>query len=141
MSCGKGRRFAAGPFLLELSVAILVFALAASVILTLSAAARKKSDDAAVLSSAVLTASTAADYLRAGDERGFCAAFDAERTKNGFAANGTLCKGEKAERGFVLTVEKAVDGSLSSYSITLRDGDGNGLVSLVAAWVDGGDAG
>lgn len=140
MNGGKGRRFAAGPFLLELSVAILVFALAASVILTLSAAARKKSDDASVLSAAVLTASTAADYLRAGDERGFCGAFGAERTEIGFAAAGILCQGEKAERGFALTVEKSVNGPLSSYAIDLKDGDGNGLVSLTAAWVDGGGA-
>ncbi|MGI6151566.1 MAG: type IV pilus modification PilV family protein [Christensenellales bacterium] len=139
MTGGRGRHLEAGPFLLELCIAILVFALAAGAILTLSAAARQKSDDASVLSSAVLAATTAADYLRAGDEAGFCQAFGAERTEAGFVARGVLCQGEKAETGFLLTVQKSVNGSLSSYSIDLTDEGGNGLVSLVAAWVDGGD--
>lgn len=137
---GKGRRLESAPFMLELCVALLVFSLAVCVILRLSAAARQKSDDASALSAAALTASTAADYLRVGDETGFCMAFAAERTENGFFAKGLLCEGEKAEREFLLTVEKSVKGSLVTYSIVLTDGQGTALISLTAAAVDGGGA-
>lgn len=137
---GNGRRLEAAPFLLELSIAILVFALAAGTILSLSAAARKKSDEASVLSAAVLTAVTAADYLRAGDEEGFCRYFNAKRMESGFYATGILCEGEKAERGYALAVLKSENGLLATYSIELTDEEGRGLISLVAAHVNGGGA-
>jgi|GEM_PF-1911219 len=136
----KGRRLESAPFLLELCIAILVFSLAMGVILRLSAAARQKSDDASALSAAAMAASTAADYLRAGDEAGFCAAFSAERTEGGFFARGVLCEGEKAERGFALSVVKRNSGLLTTYSIELKDENGQALISLVAAHVEGGGA-
>lgn len=132
-----GRRFFAAPFLLELTAAVLVFSLAVCVNLSLFAAARQKSEDASVLSAAALTASTAADYLRAGDEAGFVSAFNAADTGGGYIASGVLCEGEKAGRGYTLSVVKTQNGTLTAYSITLTDEDGKTLVSLTAARVFG----
>ena len=116
------KRSAAGVFLLELIIAVLILALSSTVIMELFVKAHRKSEQASALSGAILTAQTAAEHLRIGDIEGFEGEFvSCERTKQGYIARDTIGTEETME--VILNVELLQEQDMLRAVITAACGD------------------
>lgn len=120
----KNRTSRANVFLIELVVAIAVFALASSILLQVFVQADALSREAARLSGAILAAENAAEQLRAQpaeEEADFSFWYDLDWQPSGEeeGAYRVLCRPVKRE---------TLAGALMEYSVTVLERDGGEVI-------------
>ncbi len=115
-----------GPFLVEMTLVILFFAISASVCVSLFAAGYRQSEKSKALGGAVLVAQSAAECMRAGDEAALAAAFPAlSRTGDGYTCALNEAWQSTDDGLYTLHIQTEEEGGLlrSSILVTTREGE------------------